>query len=84
MVATGVCVGLGSHVAWDRRSMAVSGAAMLSIPAVKGVEIGMGFAAARATGADVHDEIEPAPPPGTPARGKCAASPIGLAGSKAG
>ena len=45
------------------------GRAMLSIPAVKGVEIGMGFAAARATGADVHDEIEPAPPPGSPLTG---------------
>src|SRR5688572_33162723 len=32
---------------------------MMSIPAVKGVEIGMGFAAARATGAEVHDEMEP-------------------------
>ena len=30
-------------------------------PAVKGVEIGMGFGAARVTGAQVHDEIEPAP-----------------------
>jgi chorismate synthase len=61
VVATGVCVGLGSHVAWDRRLDGRIGRAMLSIPAVKGVEIGMGFAAARATGADVHDEIEPAP-----------------------
>jgi len=33
----------------------------MSIPAVKGVEIGMGFDAARVTGAQVHDEIEPAP-----------------------
>ncbi len=34
---------------------------MLSIPAVKGVEVGMGFETARRTGADVHDEIELAP-----------------------
>ena len=34
---------------------------MLSIQAVKGVEIGLGFEAARRTGAEVHDEIEPAP-----------------------
>jgi chorismate synthase len=34
---------------------------MMSIPAVKGVEIGMGFEASRRTGADVHDEIEVAP-----------------------
>ena len=33
----------------------------MSIPAVKGVEIGMGFETARVTGAEVHDEIEPAP-----------------------
>jgi chorismate synthase len=69
VVATGVCVGLGSHVAWDRRLDGRIGRAMLSIPAVKGVEIGMGFAAARATGAEVHDEIEPAPPPGNPLTG---------------
>jgi chorismate synthase len=34
---------------------------MLSIPAVKGVELGLGFETARRTGAEVHDEIEPAP-----------------------
>lgn len=61
VVATGLCVGLGSHVAWDRRLDGRIGQAMLSIPAVKGVELGMGFAAARATGADVHDEMSPAP-----------------------
>jgi chorismate synthase len=61
VVADGVCVGLGSHTAWDTRLDGRIGRAMMSIPAVKGVEIGMGFAAARATGAEVHDEIEPAP-----------------------
>src|SRR5688572_10723510 len=61
VVASGVCVGLGSHTAWDRKLDGRIGRAMLSIPAVKGVEIGMGFAAARATGAEVHDEIDPAP-----------------------
>jgi chorismate synthase len=60
VIASGVCVGLGSHTAWDRKLDGRIGRAMLSIPAVKGVEIGMGFAAARATGAEVHDEIEPA------------------------
>ena len=59
VVATGVCVGLGSHTAWDRKLDGRIGRAMLSIPAVKGVEIGMGFGAARITGAEVHDEIEP-------------------------
>lgn len=61
VVAAGLCVGLGSHTSWDRKLDGRIGRAMMSIPAVKGVEIGMGFAAARATGAQVHDEIEPAP-----------------------
>ncbi len=61
VVATGVCVGLGAHVSWDRRLDGRFGRAMLSIPAVKGVEIGKGFAAAYVPGAEVHDEIEPAP-----------------------
>jgi chorismate synthase len=61
VVADGLCVGLGSHTSWDRKLDGRIGRAMLSIPAVKGVEIGMGFDAAAATGAEVHDEIEPAP-----------------------
>jgi chorismate synthase len=61
VVADGVCVGLGSHTAWDRKLDGRLGRAMMSIPAVKGVELGMGFAAARATGADVHDQMDPAP-----------------------
>ncbi|MFN8877216.1 MAG: chorismate synthase [Gemmatimonadota bacterium] len=61
VVATGLPVGLGSHVSWDRKLDGRIGQAMLSIPAVKGVEIGMGFAAARAAGAAVHDPILPAP-----------------------
>jgi len=61
VVATSAVVGLGSHTSWDRKLDGRIGRALLSIPAVKGVEIGMGFAAAGATGADVHDEMEPAP-----------------------
>ena len=61
VVTDGLPVGLGSHVSWDRKLDARIGAAIMSIPAVKGVEIGMGFEAARVTGAQVHDEIEPAP-----------------------
>ena len=61
VVADGLPVGLGSHVSWDRKLDGRIGAAIMSIPAVKGVEIGMGFQAARVTGADVHDEIEMAP-----------------------
>ena len=61
VVVTGLPVGLGSHVSWDRKLDGRLAAAMMSIPAVKGVEIGMGFGAARATGAQVHDEITLAP-----------------------
>ena len=61
VVCDGVPVGLGSHVSWDRKLDGRLGAALLSIPAVKGVEMGLGFEAARRTGAEVHDEIEPAP-----------------------
>ena len=59
VVARGAVVGLGSHTSWDRKLDGRLGRALMSIPAVKGVEIGMGFAAARATGAEVHDEMEP-------------------------
>lgn len=61
VVADGLPVGLGSHVAWDAKLDGRIGAAMMSIHAVKGVEIGMGFQAARVTGAEAHDEIDPAP-----------------------
>src|SRR6185437_14336943 len=58
VVVDGLPVGLGSHVSWDRKLDGRIGAAIMSIPAVKGVEIGMGFQASRVTGAEVHDEIE--------------------------
>jgi chorismate synthase len=61
VVVDGLPVGLGSHVSWDRKLDGRIGAAIMSIPAVKGVEIGMGFQAARVTGAEVHDEIEMSP-----------------------
>lgn len=61
VVVSGLPVGLGSHVSWETRIDGRLGQAMLSIPAVKGVEIGLGFETARRTGADVHDEIEAAP-----------------------
>jgi chorismate synthase len=61
IVCEGLPVGLGSHVSWDRKLDGRLGAALLSIPAVKGVEMGIGFEAARRTGAEVHDEIELAP-----------------------
>ena len=58
VVARGVPVGLGSHVTWETRLGGRIGGAMMSIHAMKGVEIGMGFEAARHRGSDVHDEIE--------------------------
>ncbi|HXY31067.1 MAG TPA: chorismate synthase [Gemmatimonadaceae bacterium] len=61
VVCDGLPVGLGAHVSWDRKLDGRLAAAILSIPAVKGVEIGLGFEAARRTGAEVHDEIERAP-----------------------
>jgi chorismate synthase len=61
VIVDGLPVGLGSHVSWDRKLDGRLAQAMLSIPAVKGVEIGIGFEAARRTGAEVHDEIEMAP-----------------------
>ncbi len=61
VVVTGLPVGLGAHVAWDRKLDGRLAQAICSIPAVKGVEIGVGFAAARLPGSAVHDAIEPAP-----------------------
>jgi chorismate synthase len=61
VVVDGLPVGLGSHVSWDRKLDARLGGAMMSIPAVKGVEIGMGFGTTRVPGSEVHDEIAPAP-----------------------
>src|SRR5687768_979614 len=57
IVCTGLPVGIGSHVSWDRKLDGRIGQAMMSIPAVKGVGIGMGFDAARLPGSAVHDEI---------------------------
>jgi chorismate synthase len=61
VVARGLPVGLGSHVSWDRRLDARLGAAMLSIQAMKGVEVGLGFRAAALRGSAVHDELEADP-----------------------
>lgn len=55
--AYNVPVGLGSYVHYDRRLDGRIAAAVMSIPAIKGVEIGYGFEAAALTGSKVHDEI---------------------------
>ena len=59
VVANGVPEGLGSHVHWERRLDGRLAAALMSIPAIKGVEIGAAFANARQPGIKVHDEILP-------------------------
>jgi chorismate synthase len=57
VVAGPMFPGLGSHTQWDRRIDGLIAQAMMSIPAVKAVEIGEGIAAARKAGSAVHDEI---------------------------
>ncbi len=60
VVAIGLPIGLGSHVQWDRKLDANLARALMSIQAMKGVEVGLGFEAARRFGSQVHDEILPA------------------------
>ena len=62
VIAYGLPPGLGSHAHWDRRLDARLAAALMSIQAMKGVEIGDGFATARRRGSAAHDEIESAGP----------------------
>ena len=65
VVARGLVPGLGSHVSWDRKLDGRLAGMLMSIPAVKGVEVGLGFEAARRRGSEVHDAILPgsdAPP----------------------
>jgi chorismate synthase len=57
VVTTGLPPGLGSHVHWDRKLDGRLAHALMSIQAVKGVEIGLGFETARRPGSAVHDEI---------------------------
>jgi len=57
VIATNVPVGLGSHVSWDRKLDGRLAQALMSIPAIKGVEIGAGFHAATLPGSQVHDPI---------------------------
>jgi chorismate synthase len=58
VICDGVPVGLGSHVSWDRKLDGRVAAALMSIPAVKAVEIGLGAECARRKGSEVHDEID--------------------------
>ena len=61
VVARGVPAGLGSYVSWDRKLDGRLAGALMSIQAIKGVEIGIGFEGARRPGSAVHDAIVPAP-----------------------
>lgn len=57
VVAKGLPVGLGSHTSWDRKLDGRVAAAMMSIQAMKGVGIGLGFEGAALPGSQAHDEI---------------------------
>ena len=59
VVATGLPIGLGSHIQWDRKLSTRLAAAVMSMNAVKGVEFGAGFAQADLPGSKVHDVIKP-------------------------
>ncbi len=77
VVAYGLPPGLGSHVHWDRRLDGRLAGALMSIQAIKGVEVGDGFATAARRGSQAHDEIEgTGPGSGVPATAR--------AGSRAG
>ena len=58
VVVHGLPPGLGSHVHWDRRLDARLAGALMGIQAIKGVEVGDGFALAATPGSQAHDEIE--------------------------
>ena len=57
VVALGLPPGLGSHTQWDRKLDGRLAQALMSIQAIKGVEVGLGFEMARRRGSKVHDEI---------------------------
>ncbi|MDQ3533300.1 MAG: chorismate synthase [Actinomycetota bacterium] len=58
VIAFGLPPGLGSHVHWDRKLDGRLGGALMSVPAIKGVEVGDGFATAAQRGSESHDAIE--------------------------
>jgi len=60
---TGVPIGLGSHIQWDKRLESRLAQALMSIQAIKGVEVGLGFEMSRKFGSEVMDEIFYSPSP---------------------
>jgi chorismate synthase len=61
VIVTGVPAGLGSHAQWDQKLDGRLAQALMSIPAIKAVEVGAGVSSGRAFGSTFHDPIEPAP-----------------------
>jgi chorismate synthase len=61
VVTHGLPPGLGSHTHWDRRLDSRLAGALMGIQAIKGVELGDGFATAQSRGSAAHDEIESTP-----------------------
>lgn len=59
VLAHGLPPGLGSHVHWDRKLDGRLAGALMSVPAIKGVEVGDGFGLAGLRGSEAHDEISP-------------------------
>jgi len=57
VLAAGLPYGLGSHIQWDLKLRARLGEALLSINAIEGVEVGLGFAGTGRLGSEFHDEI---------------------------
>lgn len=68
VIVTGLPVGLGSYVQWDRKLDGRLAQAVMSIPAIKGVGIGLGAGSAVRPGSEVHDEILPPTADGRPVR----------------
>ncbi|MDQ3212209.1 MAG: chorismate synthase [Acidobacteriota bacterium] len=66
VIVSGLPVGLGSYVQWDRKLDGRLAQALMSIPAIKAVGVGLGPEAAARSGSRVHDEILPAPDGGRP------------------
>lgn len=59
VIVSGLPLGLGSHVHWDRKLDGRLAGALMAVPAIKGVEIGDAFEIAGKRGSEAHDEIEP-------------------------
>ncbi|NMB08755.1 MAG: chorismate synthase [Tissierellia bacterium] len=57
VIGTGIPIGLGSHAHWDRKLDGKIAQGILSIPGIKGIEIGLGFSGANKLGSKYHDEI---------------------------